>query len=133
MIPGSWVHPVEQVFKLIDSLVPESSILIKPIHHRRQCVGAGAIMCFASLAAVPHQLCSLQYRQVLGDGRLGYMRITSQCVDGLFTLPRQLLENSPARRIGESTEHWMGIGWFHIQTITGWLWFVKKKDHFKPT
>jgi hypothetical protein len=46
-------------------------------------------------------------------------------VDGLFALPRQLLENSPAGRIGKSAEHGIGIGQLHTQTITKQLCIVK--------
>jgi hypothetical protein len=48
-------------------------------------------------------------------------------VDCLFALPGQLLENGPARRIGEGAEHVIGIGRCHRQTITAWLCVVKKK------
>jgi len=47
-------------------------------------------------------------------------------MDGLFVMPDQLLENGPARRIGKSTEHVIGIGQLHRQTITIWLLFVKR-------
>src|SRR6266851_2294153 len=36
-------------------------------------------------------------------------------MDGLFALPGQLLENGPARRIGESPEHVIGIGRLHTR------------------
>jgi hypothetical protein len=36
-------------------------------------------------------------------------------VDGLFALPRQLLENGPARRIGKSAEHVICISRRHTQ------------------
>jgi len=55
---------------------------------------------------------------VLGDSRLEHARIASQCVDGLFALPGQLLENGPASRVGKSAEHVIGIGRLHVQTIT---------------
>src|SRR5208282_575874 len=83
----------------------EGAVEIEPVHHRRQRIGPCAIVSFTSLAAMPNQLCPLQHREVLGDSRLRYARIASQCVDGLFALPGQLLENGPARRIGESPEH----------------------------
>lgn len=46
---------------------------------------------------------------MLGDSRLGDAGIASQCVDSLFTLPDQLLENGPTRRIGKSLEHMIGV------------------------
>ncbi len=47
-------------------------------------------------------------------------------MDRLFTLPRQLLKNSPARRIGQSAENVIGIHGCHGQTITKQLWFVNR-------
>jgi hypothetical protein len=41
-------------------------------------------------------------------------------------VPRQLLENGPARRIGQGPEHVIGIGCCHTKTITMWLCVVKK-------
>jgi hypothetical protein len=43
----------------------------------------------------------------------------------LFALPGQFLEDGPARRIGKRAEHGIGIGRFHIETITKRLCFVK--------
>src|SRR5580704_14906306 len=62
---------------------------------------------------MPYQLRPLEYRQMFGDSRLGHARIASQCVNGLFALPAQLLKNSPARRIGKSAEHGIGVGRLH--------------------
>jgi hypothetical protein len=41
-------------------------------------------------------------------------------------LPRQLLKNGPARRIGQGAEHVIGMGCWHIKTITKWLCVVKE-------
>ncbi|MGC1619165.1 MAG: hypothetical protein WA765_11820 [Candidatus Acidiferrum sp.] len=92
--------------------------MTQPVHHRRPRIGLRAIVSFASLAAMSYQLCALQHRQVLGDRRLGHARKASQCVDGLFAPPGQLLENGPANRIGESPEHVIGIGGFTRKAIT---------------
>src|ERR1700692_2022072 len=64
---------------------------------------------------------------MLRYGRLRHAGIASQCVDCLFALPGQLLENGPARRIGKSPEHVICIGRCHRKTITIWLCFVKGK------
>jgi hypothetical protein len=48
-------------------------------------------------------------------------------VDGLLTLPRQFLEDRPARWIRERPEHVIGIRPRHAQTITIRLWFVKRR------
>lgn len=109
----SWVHPFQECFKTIKPITPAGAVEFQPIHYRRQCIGPRAIVRFASLAAMPYQPCPLQHRQMLGDGRLRYARIVSQCVDGQFALPSQLLENGPASRIGESAEHGIDMGWLH--------------------
>ena len=111
----SWIHPFQKCFEPVEPVAPERAVVTQPVHHRRQGIGLRAIVCFASLAAMPYQLCPLQHRQVLGDSRLGDARIASQRVDGLFALPGQLLEDGPARRIGEGTEDVIGIGRLHTE------------------
>jgi hypothetical protein len=113
LLDYSWFHPFQKFFKTVEPVAPECAVEIKPVHHRRQRIGLCAIVGFASLAAMPHQLCPLQHRQMLGDSRLRYARIASQCVDRLFALPGQLLEDGSARRIGKSAEDVIGIGRLH--------------------
>jgi hypothetical protein len=119
-------------FQTVEAVAPEGAVEIEPVHHRRQRVGPCAIVSFASVAAMPYQLCSLQHREVLGDSRLGDARIASQCVDGLFALPGQHLEEGPASRVGKSTEHVIGIGRLHTRNHNRfWLWFVKRHTLFR--
>ena len=98
----SWFHPFQKCFKFVKPVAPEGAVEIEPVDHRRQRIGLCAIVGFASLTAMPYQLCPLQHGEMLGDSRLGYSRIAGQCVDGLFALPGQFLEDGPAGRIGES-------------------------------
>jgi hypothetical protein len=76
-----------------------------------------------------HQLCSLEHRQMLRDGRLRDTREMGQCVNGLFALSRQFFEDGSSGRVGERTEHEVGGSGLHEETITKWLWFVKQKFH----
>src|SRR5258707_13355159 len=67
---------------------------------------------------------------MFGDGRLRNAGIASQCMDCLLALPRQLLKNGPARRIGQGAEHVIGIGCCHTKTIAKWLYVVKSQPRF---
>jgi len=101
--------------------------MIEPVHYRRQRIGLRAIVSFSTLAPMPYQVCPLQHGEVLGDSGLRHARIVGQCVDGLFAMPGQLFENGPARRVGKSAEHVIGIGRLHAETITVRLLDVKGK------
>jgi len=96
----SWLHPFQKSFETVKPVTPEGAVVIEPVHDGRECVGLRAIVRFASLAAMPYQLCPLEHREVLGNSRLRYARIVSQCMDGLFALPGQLLKDGPAGGIG---------------------------------
>ena len=61
----------QKTFKTIELVAPERAVEVEPIDHRRQRLGLRTIVCFAPVAAMTHQLCPLQYGQVLGDGGLG--------------------------------------------------------------
>ena len=47
--------------RLVKPVTPEGAVEIEPVHHRRQRIGLCAIVSFASLAAMPYQLCPLQH------------------------------------------------------------------------
>ena len=89
-----------------------------PIYHRSKRIGLRTIVILTTFAAMAYQLRPLQHSQVLGDGGLGHTCIASQCVDGLFALSSQLLEDGPARWIGEGAEHVVGINRLHVKIIT---------------
>ena len=57
---------------------------------------------------------------------MGDAREVSQCVDCLFALPGELLEDGPASGIGECAKDVIGIGRLHGKTIANRLWFVKE-------
>ena len=54
-----------------------------------------------------------EHSKMLGDGRLGYTRVASQCVDGLFTLTGKHLENGPACGVRKSMKHVTGASRLH--------------------
>src|SRR5262245_48024919 len=99
---------------------------MQPVDHWGERCGLCAIVGFAPLAAMAHQLCPLEYGEVLGDGGLRDTGKPSQCVDGLFALPGKLLEDGPAGGVSECAKGVIGDGLSHNETITVWLWFVKR-------
>ncbi len=97
---------------------------MQPIDHWGERIGLRAIVGFAALAAMAHQLCPLEHGEVLGDGGLRDIGKASQCVDGLFAMAGELLEDGPARGVGECAKDVMGAGSSHRnKTITARLWF----------
>jgi hypothetical protein len=46
-------------------------------------------------------------------------------MDCLLALASQLLKDGPARWVGKSPKHVIGVGRCHIKTITIWLLIVK--------
>ena len=102
--------------------------MLQPVDHRSKRIGLRAIVGFAPLAAMAHQPRPLEHSEVLGDGGLRDTGKASQCMNGLFALPGKLLEDGPARGVGERAEDVISAGSSHIQTITVWLWFVKRDE-----
>jgi hypothetical protein len=49
-------------------------------------------------------------------------------VNRLFAVAGQLLENGATSWIGEGAEHGIGMSQLHTETITIWLWFVKREE-----
>jgi len=117
----SLVHPFQKCFEAVEAVAPEGAVVAEPVDHGREGVGLSAIVGFASLAAMPHELCALEHGEVLGDGGLRDACEVSQCVDGLFALPRELFEEGAAGGVGESAKDVIGIDVLHVKTITRWL------------
>lgn len=86
---------------------------MQPVDHWGERLMLRAIVGFAPLAAMAHQLCPLEHGEVLGDGGLRDTGKASQCVYGLFAMPGKLLEDGPPRGIGECTKDVIGADSSH--------------------
>ena len=95
----SWIHPFQKVFELVKPVAPESSVDAHPVDQGRQGLRLCAVVRLASLAAMPYQLCPLQHRQVLRNGRLRNAGVIGQDVHRLFPVAGQALEDRPTRRV----------------------------------
>ena len=81
---------------------------MEPVDHGGQCIGLGAVVSFASLAAMPYQPGVLEDGEMLGNGGLRYARVARQCVDGLLAVAGELLKNGGDGwdRQGHETPDW---------------------------
>lgn len=101
---------------------------MEPVDQGRQRIGLGAIVGFASLAAMAYQFGPLEHGEVLGDSGLRYACVAGQCVHGLFAVAGQLLKDGATGGIREGAKDRIALGWLHTKTITIRLWFVKSKE-----
>src|SRR5262249_17051175 len=100
----SLVHPFEQIFKLVESALPEAGHLAGPIDQRRQGTELRAVVRPATFVAVAHQPGLVQDRKMLRDGRLRDSSPRRQSPDRLLSFSAQSLEEGPPGRIGERPE-----------------------------
>jgi len=98
--------------------------VIEPVEHGGEGIGVGAVVRFASCAAMAHQLCPLEDCQVLGDRGLGYAGAAGKGVNRLFAVAGEVLEDGTTGGVGESFEEIVSDGW-HVRTITKRLSIVK--------
>ena len=77
---------MQKGFEAVKAVAPEGAVEMKPVDHGGQRIGLGAVVRFASLTPVTHQLCPLEHGKVLGDSRLRYARMAGQRVDSLFAM-----------------------------------------------
>ena len=61
----SFVHPVQQVFELVESVAPEGPVVAHPVDEGSQRLGLGAVVSFASLVPVAYQPGTFQRSQML--------------------------------------------------------------------
>ena len=88
---------------------------MEPVDHGGQCIGLGAVVSFASLAAMSYQPGVLEDGEVLGNGGLRYACVARQGVDGLLAVAGELLKNGAAGGIGKGTKHRIGVSRLHTQ------------------
>jgi hypothetical protein len=116
---------------MIEPFAPEGAIDAHPIDERSQSLWPRAVMRFASLAPVAHQLGILQNAEVFGNGRLRYAGTIRQRMYGLLPIAGEVLEDGSTGRVGESLEDMFCCG-LHFGIITTQLWVVKSqaRPHF---
>src|SRR5262249_44527731 len=100
----SLVHPLEQVFELVEAALPEPDHAARPVDERRQRPGLGAVMRLPPLMPVAHQAGALQDAEMLGNGWLGDAGMGREHAHGLLPLAAQPLEDGAPRRVGKGFE-----------------------------
>src|SRR6185437_6755795 len=108
---------------------PECGVDAHPIDERCQPFRIGAVMGLPALAAVAHEAGLFQHAQMFRDRRLRDAGVFGKHPDGLLALAAQAFVDRPARGIAEGQEDFVGGG-SHIQSITWWLWIVKRSNRF---
>jgi hypothetical protein len=98
------VHPFQQVFEVVEPVLPESGHLARPIDQGGKRAALRAIVRLAAFVAVAHQPGLLQNPEMLRDGRLRDPGPRRQRPDRLLSVAAQPLEDGPPRRIGERSE-----------------------------
>ena len=95
---------MQKRFEAVEAVAPECAVEMEPVDHGGQCIGLGAIVSFASLAAMPYQPGALEDGEVLGDSGLRYAGVARQCVDGLLAVAGELLKNGAAGGMGKAED-----------------------------
>ena len=73
---------MQKGFEAVETVAPKRAVEIEPVDHGGERIGLGAIVSFATLAAMANQLGALEYGEVLGDGGLRDAGVAGQGVDG---------------------------------------------------
>jgi hypothetical protein len=109
----SLIHPLEEIFEVIESALPKPRHLACPVDQRAQGVKLRAVVCLTAFMAVAYQPGLLEYAKMLGNGRLRDSGSGCQSPNRLLSLAAQLLEDRPPGRIGErSEEHTVSVAHF---------------------
>jgi hypothetical protein len=98
------VHPLEQIFKVVEPALPESGHLACPIDERGQGAELCAVVRLTTFVAVTHQPGLLQDAEMLRDGWLRDSGPSRQSPDCFLSIAAQSLEEGSPGRIGERSE-----------------------------
>ena len=109
---------------MVEAFSPEEVVVAQPVGQGRESVGVGAVVDFATVAAVANEPGAFEDGEVFGDGGLGDAGVGSEGVDGLFAVLGEVFEEVSAGGVGEGAEDGIGFGRLHGKTITVWLWIV---------
>src|SRR5882762_4455545 len=113
----SLVHPFQQIFKAVESILPNAGHLARPVDQRSQGAKLCAVVCLATFVAVAHQPGLLENPKMLRDGGLRDPGPGRQSSDSLLSFAAQSLEKRPPSWIGErSKEFIVSLG--HLGSIT---------------
>ena len=89
---------------MVESALPESGHLFRPVHQRRQRTELRAVAYLATFLAIAYEPGLFEQGEMLGNRRLRDTGSSSQRADRLLAFATQSLEESPPRRIGERSE-----------------------------
>src|SRR5580658_5736136 len=87
------IHPFEQIFELVEAVLPEAGHLARPVHQRGQRAELCAIMRLAAVLAIAHESRPFQNAEMLRDGRLRNSRPGRQSAHRLLPFAAQPLED----------------------------------------
>jgi hypothetical protein len=108
------IHPFQQVFKVVESALPEAGHLARPVDKRRQGAELRAVVRLATFVAIAYESCLLQRPEMLRHGWLRDASRYRQRPDRLLSFAAQAFENRAPRRIGKGPEKYVVSGGRHI-------------------
>jgi hypothetical protein len=97
----SLIHPVQQVFEVVEPALPKACHLVCPFDQRSEGTELRTVMGLATVVAVAHQASLLEDGQMLRHAWLGNSGTSRQDCDSLITLAAQPLENGAPRWVGK--------------------------------
>src|SRR5262249_13182300 len=114
----SLVHPFEQIFEVVESVLPKPRHLACPVDQRSKRAELRAVVRLTALVAVADQSGLLEDAEMFRDSWLRDPCPSCQCRNGLLAFAAQSLEYGAPRGIGEGPEKRI-VRARHGRSITG--------------
>lgn len=106
---------MQKGFEAVEAVAPKRAVEIEPVDHGGEGIGLGAIVSFATLAAMANELGALEYGEVLGHSGLRDACVAGQGVDCHFALTGEPLKKGATGGIGEGAKDGIGVGRLHTE------------------
>jgi hypothetical protein len=107
LMVASLIHPLEQVFQMVEPVLPEAGHLLRPIDQRGQSAELRGVVNLAAFLAIAHEPRLSQNTKMLRNSGLRNTGTSRQGSDRLFSLTAQPFENGAPSRISQRSKEYI--------------------------